>query len=96
MDEHDANELDLNERQVNRVDPSELEVSDPRDADMVDSPSVPAMQGDQQGLLRDDQQDVLDLWLSSIRSTYRRSVRGRTSLMPFQSRSQAPRHRAAL
>ncbi len=87
MNEHDLTEPDLNESGL----------SDASDAESIDSPpSVPAMQGDQQGVLRDDQQDVLDLWLSSIRSTYRRSVRGRTSLMPFQSRSHAARHRAAL
>lgn len=92
MNAHDLNAHDLNEQ--GRFEPGLSEVSD---AESIDSPpSVPALQGDQQGVLRDDQQDVLDLWLSSIRSSYRRSVRGRTSLMPFQPRSQAPRHRAAL
>lgn len=94
MTEHDLNEIDLNQPEALRFGPSKPEAGD---RDLIDSPpSVPALQGDQQGVLRDDQQDVLDLWLSSIRSTYRRSVRGRSSLMPFQSRSQAPRHRAAL
>ncbi len=60
----------------------------------IESPAVPALEGDQHDGLQDHQEDVLRLWLSSMRAPYRRAVRGRSSLMPFSYVTARGRHAA--
>jgi hypothetical protein len=60
----------------------------------LDPPPVSSFDTDQSGVVRELQDGVIRVWLSSMRPTYRRAVKGRTGLTALSVLPTA-RHRAA-
>ena len=64
----------------------------PRDVTDEEAPPLAAFVGDQFDGARADLDDVIRLWLSSVRPNYRRSIRGRSTLRRYGAISLRGRH----